>query len=99
MSDIDDLVLREYDEDWEPPKEPEKVAWNVEIHDMHCIVFATTKAKAKWIAVKAYWEAYGRNMWPRPVAGREPRFDKSALRNEPPKAYSEDHVISYPNTL
>lgn len=36
------------------------VAWEVEINYASCIVFAATKAKAKWAAVKAYWDAYGR---------------------------------------
>jgi len=29
------------------------LAWLVEIHAMTCIVFASTKAKAKWLAVRA----------------------------------------------
>lgn len=37
------------------------VAWEVEINYMSCIVFAATKAKAKWLAVKSYWDAYSRN--------------------------------------
>lgn len=72
--------------------EPEKVAWSVEIHSMTCIVFATTKAKAQWIATKSYWEAYTRNGWPRAVATRCERFDKSPLRNEPPRAWCPDVV-------
>lgn len=38
------------------------VAWEVEIDAMRCIVFAATKAKAKYIAFKAWREAgYGVN--------------------------------------
>ena len=36
-----------------PPEEP--LAWKVEINYMTCVVFATTKPKAQWIAVKSYW--------------------------------------------
>jgi len=37
------------------------LAWTVEINAMSCVVFAATKDKAKWIAVKGYWDAgYGR---------------------------------------
>ena len=66
------------------------LAWEVEIHSMRCICFATTKAKAQWIAIKAYWEAYGKNEWPRAVASRAERHDKNPKRFEKPKAYSEE---------
>jgi hypothetical protein len=70
------------------------LAWLVEINSMTCIVFAATKAKAQWIATKSYWEAgYGhRGQWPRAVASREPRYDKSTLKERPLQAYSEDYV-------
>jgi len=70
------------------------LAWDVEIHDMHCVTFAPTKAKAQWIATKAYWGAYGRRKgeWPRARAARAPRHDNARLRHEPPKAYSEEYV-------
>lgn len=77
----------------------ELVAWSVEIDSMTCVVFATTKPKARWLAVSAYWEAgYGRKrMWPRPVAWREPRFDKSALNGgEIGRAYTREYVETYP---
>ncbi len=70
-----------------------KLAWTVEIHDMTCVVFAATKAKAQWIATKSYWEAYGRNGWPRAVAWRAKPYDKSRLRFEPPKAWGEEYVM------
>jgi hypothetical protein len=72
------------------------VAWGVEIHDGNAIVFAETKAKARWIAVKAYWDAYGRNGWPRAVAWREPRFDQSALKDKEQRAWTRDYVEGYP---
>ena len=78
----------------EPLITPERVAWTVEIKDMTCVVFASTKAKAQWIATRAYWDAgYGSNEgWPRAKAFRAPCYDKSYYRNEPARAYSEDYV-------
>ena len=73
---------------------PLLVAWRVDLNDMHCIVFAATKAKAQWIAVKSYWEAYERRrgVWPRATAARIPLHDKSPLRFDPPRAYCEEYV-------
>lgn len=68
------------------------VAWRVEINAMSCIVFATTAPKAKYIAVRAYWDAYGRNGWPRPTVGRAKEYDDSALRMGRQTAWTEDHV-------
>lgn len=73
------------------------VAWYVEIRNMNCIVFTTTKAKAQWIATRDYWDTYGNAGWPRAVAFRAKTYDKSALRFEIPKAFSESHVMDYPN--
>lgn len=74
------------------------LAWEVEIHSMRCICFATTKAKAQWIATRSYWEAYGKNTWPRAAAFRAEHYDKSALRFLPgQRAWSEDHVLSSSN--
>jgi hypothetical protein len=69
------------------------LAWTVEIHSMTCVVFAATKAKAQWIATKSYWEAYEKNGWPMAKAWRAKPYDKSRLRFEPPKAWSEDYVM------
>ena len=67
------------------------VAWEVEIHYMTCIVFAATKAKAKWAAVKAYWDAYGRNgTWPHCNIARRPLHDR--FPGEPGRAYSPEYV-------
>ena len=80
-----------------PPVRSEPLlAWLVEIHAMTCIVFAATKAKAKWLAVKAYWDAYSRDGWPRPTASRAERYDDSALRFREPRAWTEDFVRDYP---
>ena len=74
------------------------LAWEVEIHAMTCIVFATTKAKAQWIATSAYWEAFERNGWPRAKAWRAERYDASALRNQGRRAWSPEYVRDYPDT-
>ncbi len=74
------------------------LAWRVEIDSSSCIVFATTKAKAQWIATKSYWDAgYGRHkVWPRAKAFRVPSHDQSALRFKQQRAWIEDYVNSYP---
>jgi len=57
------------------------VSWVVEIDNMMGIVFAPTAAKARYIAVRGYWDAYGRRKgeWPRATCKREPRFDAVSL--------------------
>lgn len=73
----------------------ELLAFDVEINSMHGIAFAATKPKARWIAVKSYWDAgYGRKgLWPRPVAVRAPRFDQYAQTiADHNKLYSEDYL-------
>jgi hypothetical protein len=75
------------------------VAWGVEIDSMTCIVFAPTAAKARYIAVAGYWDAYGRRKgeWPRAVAWREPRFDASMLiKNGKKGPFVRDYVEGYP---
>lgn len=81
------------------PTEP-IVAWEVTVNDMRCIVFATTKPKAQWIAVKSLWEAYERRdrSWPRAVASRIPRHDRCVLRHDKEQKawnpyYVEDSLI------
>lgn len=67
------------------------VAWEVEINYMTCIVFAATKAKAKWLAVKSYWDAYSRNgSWPHTSVARRPQYDRFPYRER--KAYSPEYV-------
>ena len=75
------------------------LAWTVEIHSMTCVVFAATKAKAQWIATNSYWDAYGRRKgeWPRAKAWRATPYDKSRLRFEKPRAWSEEHVMDTMN--
>jgi len=75
------------------------LAWFVELHSMTCVTFATTKAKAQWMATKSYWDAYGRRKgeWPRARASRAEHYDKSALRHATPqRAWCEDHVANHP---
>ncbi len=74
------------------------LAWEVELNDMRCFVFAITKAKAQWKAVQAYWEAYGRRKgeWPRAVAFRAQRYDNHSLRLEKrQQAWTEDYLLSW----
>ncbi len=74
-------------------EEQPKVAWKVEVNGYSCIVFATTKPKARWIAVRSYWEAYSRNQgWPSVSAWRVPRYDDSARKSDPPRAFCEEFV-------
>jgi hypothetical protein len=71
-------------------------AWEVEIHSMICIVFAETKAKACWQAVKGYRNAFGhrKGYWPRPTASRATWADSSPLRDrdEDQRAWSPEYV-------
>ena len=61
-------------------------AWEVEIHHMSCIVFAATKPKARWIAVRSYWDAFGRTPnWPTCSVARRPHLDG---KGEPKRAYA-----------
>jgi hypothetical protein len=72
------------------------LAFNVEIDSVHCIVFAATKAKARWIAVKGYREA-GYNShggWPNAVAHRIPRLDNSPLKQRPAQCWAPDYAES-----
>lgn len=71
-----------------------RVAWSIDLNDMSCIVFAPTSAKARYIAVRGYWDAYGKRKgeWPRATAKREPRFDKSAVLFPQNIPYSRDYV-------
>lgn len=72
-----------------------KLAFAVEINSMTCVVFAINAAKARWIAVKSYWEAgYGRGpgTWPNPKAKRVPRLDSSPLKDAEQKSWSPDYA-------
>jgi len=69
------------------------VAYEVEINYLSCVVFAATQAKAKWIAVKSYWEAYSKNgSWPQISIARRPEYDRFPHRE--PKAYTPEYVRS-----
>jgi len=73
------------------------LAWSVEIDSMSCIVFAATRSKAQWIAVKGYRDAgFGRpGEWPRAKAVRAERYDASALRDQGPRGWTEEYVSGY----
>ncbi|MCX6497180.1 MAG: hypothetical protein NTU93_00085 [Arthrobacter sp.] len=75
--------------------QPRLLAWRVEIYDIVCIVFAATRDKAKWIAVRGYWDAFGRRQWPRPTARRAEVYDNSPRRLDPPQAWNEDYLEAY----
>lgn len=74
----------------------EVVAWEVVIDDMTAIVFATTAPKARWIAVRGYWEAgygRGRGNWPSGVRARRcERHDNNPLRDKGPKCWTPSHA-------
>lgn len=75
------------------------VAWGVDINAQTAIVFATTAAKARYIAVLSYWDAYGKRKgkWPPVTSWREPRFDKSMLLRSGEKGpFCRDYVEGYP---
>ncbi len=73
----------------------QKVAWRVRLNDMSCIVFASTAPKARWIAVRSYWDAYGRRQsWPSINAVRAPIYDKRPEAEMATKAYSEEYLLS-----
>ncbi len=70
-------------------------AFEVNIEDMRCIAFAETPAKARWKAVRAYWDAgYGRKgVWPRPTASRRPIFDGHAASvANPNRVFTESYL-------
>lgn len=77
-----------------PQTETPLLAFGVEIYDMRAVVFAATNPKARWLAVKAYWEAgYGsKRVWPRPKAWREPRLDKYVATSNPTICYAEENL-------
>jgi hypothetical protein len=70
---------------------PACVAWEVEINYLSCVAFAPTKAKARWLAIKAYWDAYSRTKgWPNTSIARRPQWDR--LPHFTRKAYSPEYV-------
>ena len=73
----------------------DRIAFGVEIEDMTAIVFAESKAKAKWIAVMGYWSAYGKNGWPRPTAWREPKFDGNPLKDGARSPWTREYVENF----
>ncbi len=75
----------------------DRLAFEVTVSGMDCVVFAATPAKARWIAVKSYWDAgYGRGpgTWPNVKAWRRPALDRSPLRNREQKAWVPEYAWS-----
>jgi hypothetical protein len=67
-------------------------AWKVTVEGMGAIVFALTRSKAKWLSVRAYWEAYNKDGWPSVTIKREPKYDNHQLMKQGPKAWDGDFV-------
>ena len=61
------------------------LAWSVEVNELRCVVFAATRPKATWQAVKAYRAAgMGRRFeWPHTQTWREPELDNHSRKREP----------------
>lgn len=75
------------------------IAWGAEVNGLSAIVFASTRPKARWRAVKSYWEAYDRRKgeWPSIKVWRRPEFDRSELRlRDDQRAWSESYVLDVP---
>ena len=70
------------------------LAFDVEIGTTHCIVFAATASKARWLAVKGYREAgYGSiGAWPSPHAKRAEIYDNSPLKLKAQKCWVPEYV-------
>ena len=58
------------------------------------VAFTKTKARAQWLAVKAYREAFEdrRGEWPRAKAFRSDVYDKSRRKCEPQCVWAEDQL-------
>ena len=73
------------------------LAFEVEVNGFVTVVFAESAAKAKWIAVAGYWDAYGKNQgWPELHCRREPLFDGHPLAKQGRKCWGPDYVRGYP---
>ena len=71
----------------------ERLAFCVEIDGFRSVVFAETAAKAKWIAVSSYWDAFGKTAgWPCDAVYRLPRYDNNPLRDGKRTPWTEDYV-------
>lgn len=75
------------------------LAWTVEIGPVSCVVFAPTRAKAKWVAISAYWVDIVRckGTFPKVKAYRASCYDNSRLRDEKHKAWDENYVMDTMN--
>jgi len=71
-----------------------RVAWVVEIRGMTAYAFTETRARAQWLAVKSYRNAFTdrRGEWPRASASRAPRFDRHRYVKEPQRCWAEDQL-------
>jgi hypothetical protein len=72
-----------------------RVAFEVELNEAICVVFAATAAKARWIAVRSYWDANGRRRtWPAVKSKRAPHLDTSPLCRQTAIAWCLEHVMT-----
>lgn len=76
------------------------VAWWVCLDDTNCVVFATTRDKAKYRVVLSWKEAgYGRRSdWPTHLSGnRAPDYDRYKYNCNPGTPYIPAYLDSYPD--
>lgn len=71
------------------------VAWELEVNGHSCVVYAASAAKAKWRAVKSYWEAYDRrDGWPPISIARAPFYDRAFKYLDGAGPHTPEHVRS-----
>jgi len=73
------------------------LAWEIEINYMSCVVFAETRDKAKWRAVRGYWDAFGKHGgWPSMTYRRRPELDgyERAWEN---RCWCPEHLLPFCN--
>lgn len=67
-------------------------AYRVTIDNIGAIVFAGTRSRAKWIAVRAYWEAGFPKKWPAVKAVRCPVYDNHPCGDLDGRAWNERYL-------
>ena len=67
-------------------------AYKVTIDGISAIAFAGTRSRAKWICVRAYWDAGFGKEWPAVKAVRCPAYDNHPFGELDGRAWSEDFL-------
>ena len=72
-------------------------AWKVTVEGIDCITFSRTRSRAKWIAVRSYWDAgYGdgwpKKKWPQVKAIRCPIYDCDIAAGMEYQAWDEKYL-------